>query len=471
MSQANTELQESAQAFFCFIADDLGQIKTKKLFAKYYQKAKIKGDYDAKKKESKAAKEFFEEKVVIDALAKTNVTNIKTLKNENEVKQFIITKKEWFISSMRIAEKLVSDVSALFKKFPNIKAPSLQGIYYAHGDDVVMANISKLFSAANQNSGKKFGNINKWCPADIYFASKDGKITLSNLADDKDGMETIDITNLNAHIVGLIKGGHLLPISLKLVKDHVILEKVNINMTEQERLITSIRYEKCTMNLFSNAGFGPGGPNVIIKKISKSSPEKSSTNKKDEEGYRDMRIYFDVGGPNTGMSKKKANFHIRHVASSGGKPSTNLKVVLQYAGSSAQHGQLASIDGLCETISKIDSDFGRALQSCFNSNYNNYKTNAEKFINNLGGKEMYKSKKKEEKLKFNHIIGALSAKYLMDPFRKEINGYFNNQTNKRRRLLKSIGMSVSKNDRILQEIFTYASSRSPGSAPFLVAKD
>lgn len=479
MTMTNTELQESAQAFFCLIADKLGKDKTKKLFADYYKKAKIKGDYDVKKKESKAAIAFFEEKGVKEALKKATVTNINTIKTIDEVKSFIITKKDWFISSMKIAEKLLSGVQKLFSTFPNIAAPGLLGIYYAHGDEAVMGTIKELFLTANKNSGNKFGDINKWTPADIYFASKDGKESLKQMVSDIDSKTTLNIPNLNNDIIKLVDGGHLLPISLKMVKKNAILEKVNINMTEQDKLITSIKYKHYTMNLWKSGEVKTIPSLVEIKKqtseiIKQIGKEFSKKDQNKSDSYREMKIYFDIGGAGTGMSRKEANFQIRHTPASKGRPSAGLKIVLQYAGSSAQHGQLVGIEGLSKTISEVDPQFGGDLKTEFYKRYEIYKTAANTFIDEHGGSAMYNSKGPEapkEKLKFNTIIGALSANFLMDPFRKKIADYFNESRNKRRKIIKGLGASRSKNDRVFQEIFTYASSRSPGAAPFLVAKD
>ena len=52
-----------------------------------------------------------------------------------------------------------------------------------------MDNIDTLFKYANKND-KKFGDINKWSPADIYFVSDAAKEEVTKQADEADENKT-----------------------------------------------------------------------------------------------------------------------------------------------------------------------------------------------------------------------------------------------------------------------------------------
>ena len=62
-------------------------------------------------------------------------------------------------------------------------------MFYFRGDDDLMGTISELFKSANTqssiaNNQKKFGDINKWSPADMYFGSNKAVKDLKTLNTD-----------------------------------------------------------------------------------------------------------------------------------------------------------------------------------------------------------------------------------------------------------------------------------------------
>ena len=80
-------------------------------------------------------------------------------------------------SSVLIAVKLLDDIKKINSKFGKIQDAGWQDFFYvrgATGGKTTMNNIDILFKYANKND-KKFGDINKWSPADIYFVSKNAK--------------------------------------------------------------------------------------------------------------------------------------------------------------------------------------------------------------------------------------------------------------------------------------------------------
>ena len=179
-----TAVQESAQALFCAVADFLGEAETKKAFdlkkyptykdfyTKYQTPSKIRKDINIIL--SEAFKKYVDSPGVklkdIEALFK---------KDEN-----------WYKSSVNIAKALLSQVDTIDKDFQRIQKVSWSDILYVRGDKDVMGNISKLFKKANlalekmpppQRGGALvFGDLNKWCPADIYFASDSARAKISD---------------------------------------------------------------------------------------------------------------------------------------------------------------------------------------------------------------------------------------------------------------------------------------------------
>ena len=90
---------------------------------------------------------------------------------------FLNKDTKWYISSLQIAKKLINDINKIDPDF-KIAQQGFNKIFYFRGDQDVMGNIEKLFKIANRsgyNTQTKFGNINKWNPADIYLATDKAK--------------------------------------------------------------------------------------------------------------------------------------------------------------------------------------------------------------------------------------------------------------------------------------------------------
>ncbi|SVD86868.1 uncharacterized protein METZ01_LOCUS439722, partial [marine metagenome] len=174
MAEVFTDEAEGAQALFCYIADMLGERKTKTEFASYIQ--------------SKNSKEFFiKYKDLIDKAYTTK--KVDTSKNKSAIIKYIKIHDSWFISSLIIAQKILEEIGNIDKDFRKITRPNWQGLFYQHGDEEIMKVLSGLFKSANIQSSKIdgtkfFGDLNKWTPADIYFASAKAKKDLKNLLDD-----------------------------------------------------------------------------------------------------------------------------------------------------------------------------------------------------------------------------------------------------------------------------------------------
>ena len=88
--------------------------------------------------------------------------------------------REFYDSSVNIANKLISDIQTIDPDFSKIKPVNLKDIIYYRADNTgnnIMTKIGKLFGYANKRE-KFFGDINKWSPADIYLASNEADKTI-----------------------------------------------------------------------------------------------------------------------------------------------------------------------------------------------------------------------------------------------------------------------------------------------------
>jgi len=218
----DTTKAEAAQALFCSIADYLGDREVAKSFdkRKYKTYNEFLSNYTPPSKEGIG--------IIIKKAYKQNVKTNATLQ---EIEEFLFEQPTWFHSSMSIAKKMITEVEKISKKFSRIKRATWSDIFYVRGDREIMGKISELFKRANEtlkaNPGVKgFGNINKWSPADIYFASDKSKRILSARISKSDKL-TFD--ELNEMISNLIESGDLLPLSLKKQSGEVTVEKVNFD--------------------------------------------------------------------------------------------------------------------------------------------------------------------------------------------------------------------------------------------------
>jgi hypothetical protein len=228
---------EAAQALFCAIADNQGKkldiLPNYKAFKSIYQK-----DINAVKT-----------KVIIDM----NLSALETWLTKND---------EWYKSSVAIANKLLDDLEHLAKKTYNKIKPKGIDLFYVRGDDEVFGSMQKLFTATKKTIKKEnpgavvFDNINKWTPADIYFASDYARKLLSTLANGQDikytigSVKTININYfknfnlLNEFLRKLIESGDLLPLSLKKAPNEVKIKRINYLETDYAKAMENVSYKE-----------------------------------------------------------------------------------------------------------------------------------------------------------------------------------------------------------------------------------
>jgi len=171
--------------------------------------------------------------------------------------------KDWFKSSINIANKLFSDTAKLSKKTHGRIKPKGLDLFYVRGDKNVFGSIDKLWKytneqvkQANQLEGKNslvFNNINKWSPADIYLASAKAQRLLKDAASGKkinfksgkfeftSISNFVDFSVLNLFIKQMIDDGDLLPLSLKKSPDkkNTIIKTINYIENDVQKALKS----------------------------------------------------------------------------------------------------------------------------------------------------------------------------------------------------------------------------------------
>jgi hypothetical protein len=437
MVQVNTPEAEGAQALFCYIADKMGYKNAKIEFAPYYK--------------NKDAKGFFKkhEKIINEGFASNRVD---TERDKDKILDYIERNNDWFISSMRIAETILGEIDSISGKFKKITAPGWQDLFYTHGDDDVMKTMAVLFKSANNQSaktggGKYFGDLNKWSPADIYFATAKAKKTLKDLSiDTETKKDNLTFAKLNQITIDLIDEGELLPLSLKKVNKMIVIKKVNFDRKSEEALLADTHCEGVKKWNPMEGSFEFKNSKFIMGSYSGGKDKKLPK----KEATRDIRVLLESGG-------KKGDLQFRHTPASGGRPSKGFKTVLSYKGASALGGQVVGIPLLTKVISQVDKSFADKISTTFNSNYTKFETAINRYNDYGGGKKRYQSGEKDLKDIFNDDVGAISALIIMNPLRKVIDDYFKSPKEQQHNVVRAI--------------FAYTASRTPMSSPFVIAKD
>ena len=426
MVQVATDKAEGAQALFCYIADAIGSRQIKEAYKPY-----LDGQQNAEY--------FFTEynDLVNKAFSSRAVD---TINSKNQIKQYVIDNKDWFMSSLTISQYIIETIDDISIKFRKIKKPGWQDMLYKHGDDEIMDTMAKLFKSANKqyenlNGVKYFGNINKWSPADIYFATEKAKKQYKKLASDRETRNNnLTFAVLNKTIADSIESGDLLPLSLKKVNKKVYVQRVNFSREKEEELLADTI---CT-------GVQSWSPMKI-----KNFKYANKFTMGEYSGSRDIRVTLESGG-------KKGDLQFRHTPASSGRPSKGFKTVLSYKGASALGGQVVGIPLLCAVLESVDKAFAQKIQSTFDSNYKKFEKAMNKYNEN-GGIYKYKSTDKVIKNEFNNEVGAISAQLIMNPLRTEIDRFFSKRGEKRNNAVRAL--------------FAYTASRTENSSPFVIAKD
>ena len=423
-----TTLAESAQAIFCSAADYLGQSQSKNILniTRYPTFKKFKDS---------------QPKLLETALDRVDV-DVPT----KDVYAFLDKRIDWYKSSLLIANKVVSDLHTIDRDF-SIKSKGFNDgkMFYLRGDKDVMGTIGAIFKIANKSLTTQlvkeeipgvfgFTDINKWSPADIYFANPTAKEVLKKeLSKAESKSSSYDITDLNNCITKLINGGNLLPLSLKKTSSTVQLKKVNWSEDIKSKFLRDIKFKNVS----------------DWKKYSRLDKNERKSWAKFKKGgkteTRDIKLYSTLEGGVGGEIK------IRHDPSG-----SSGRFVCEFTGSEARGGSLASQI----LFAKIWSTVDKSTANKFLSEYDKSNT---KFL--IRKKELEELK---EELRSNK-----------HPARKNVTEYDHYMANASAELLTNNTMPIIKkwfsdprNDRnkFIRLMFQVVTSRSPLSAKFVIAK-
>ena len=229
------KLSESSQALFCAVVDYLG---------KPISGRNRPPNYPAFKKEYGAIVNRVKNKV------KTGSISV------SSIERYLTENKDWYESSINIANELFNATEKIAKKTYNRIKPVGISLFYIRGDKGtrdIMSDIALIWKYTNTAVKKRnrlegindltFNDINKWSPADIYLASQRGRMMMRQLASGKVmsrgvkiGKTKIDsltsmtsFSVLNAMMKQMMEDGDILPLSLKKAprQDSVVIKTIN----------------------------------------------------------------------------------------------------------------------------------------------------------------------------------------------------------------------------------------------------
>lgn len=409
---ADTSKQESAQALFCAMADFVGASKVGKIFdeKKYTTYDEFKKKWEELYPASKIETSFEQH---VDS-GNTSFTDIEKFLKEN---------RDWYISSVLIAKKLIEDIADISNKFASIRRPSWSSIFYVRGDKDVMDNISKLFKMAvkdqkeiNSIPGAKkhivFGDINKWSPADIYFSSPQAKKEIEKMTMNKKGLTFLI---LNTFIGKMIQTGNLLPLSLKKQTKQVVIKRVNFDRPAEIEEIENLKF-------YGNSNWKP-------------------RTEKTPDQARSIELYISPD--------KKKYIQMLHVTDESG----GWKANFMEKGSEARHGSLGSQHIFADLLHLVDPAFSTKWLNAFTKANDKFK----KDLKDLGPKP-----KKQTTVK--------GGKKVEDSWRISREAYSSEVTNKVMPLLITWLKNKEKANKFVQVSYQYVTSRSNDSSPFVIAK-
>tara|TARA_R110001592_G_scaffold310104_1_gene584640 strand:- start:65 stop:1261 length:1197 start_codon:yes stop_codon:yes gene_type:complete len=393
-----TALAESSQALFCAVADFLGENKSDKILdiKKYLTYT------DFKRAVGEGIVSKAEKRIRTPGVS---LTDIETFLGKNN---------DWYKSSVLIALKLVKDISGVDADF-KLKQEGFQNLFYFRGDQEVMGNIEQLFKIANKSpitekNQVKFGNVNKWSPADIYLATDIARSKISQEVQ-KAKPKTYSFIDLNILTSNLIDSGDLLPLSLKKTTKTVQLQKVNFDKKDEIKALEKI--------------------SISPKKVTNWQPyKKVPFGTKGET--RDMRAFLNNNG----------EIKFRH------DPSAK-RFVAEFigGGAEARGGSIGSIKLFCELFALVDKETSKKVLKEYQDGEKQYFIDL-KLIENL---------RAQDKKLFDHERGAISAMNIINRIMPILKHWFTRTDQK-------------KVDDFIRIIYQYITSRTPLSGKFIIAK-
>ena len=438
MAQDKTTLAESAQAIFCSLADYLGSSESnKRLDLKRYKTFEEFLSFSQNKKDLEKAQDF----VKVDG-------NIKS------VYEFLNQKNGWYESSIVIANKLVNDLKAID---PDYKIAKKENDYfYLRGNVGVMKDVAELWSIATKSNVTKeqqkriptfigFKDINKWNPADIYLANKIGQDEISKeLSEAKRDIKSYSFDFLNEKIKKLIDKGVLLPLSLKKTKTDAKLVKVNFVEASKDQVLKNVNF----------VGTTNWQPYKLLGKTREDSFDNLSEGKGGKTATRDIKIMLSA------EDSKQGEVKIRHDPSGDGNTG-RFVIELIMKGDDAKGGSIASEISLFKLWKTIDSTAADKFLDAYNKGNKEFIRLKTELLKNKTQYRTIKNKSKGDKTKYDHYLAIASATNIVNGVMPIIKKWFNDNNK---------GGDKSKSNKFLRLLYQIATSRSPLSCRFVIAK-
>ena len=393
-----TALAESSQALFCAVADFLGENKSDKMLdiKKYLTYT------DFKRAVGEGIVSKAEKRIRTPGVS---LTDIETFLGKNN---------DWYKSSVLIALKLVKDITGVDADF-KLKQEGFQNLFYFRGDKEVMGNIEALFKIANKSpitekNQVKFGNVNKWSPADIYLATDIARGQIAKALQNAKP-KTYSFVDLNILTSNLIDSGDLLPLSLKKTTKTVQLQKVNFDKKDEIKALEKV--------------------SLSPKKVTNWQPyKKVPFGTKGET--RDMRAFLNNNG----------EIKFRH------DPSAK-RFVAEFigGGAEARGGSIGSIKLFCELFALVDNETSKKVLK-------EYQEGEKKYFADL---KLIENLRAQDKKLFDFERGAISALNIINRIMPILKHWFTRTDQK-------------KVDDFIRIIYQYITSRTPLSGKFIIAK-
>ena len=472
---------ESAQALFCAIADNVGKTNINKIL-------------DLETYETYPAFVATHKKVIDDVYKSGNLD---VDVNRQTIEKFLTKQKSWYISSVKIAKKLINDLATkVDRDFADIIEPGFQR-NYIRGDKDVVGNIEKLYNAANANTKKNiqlmkieaFGNLNKWSPADIYYASDKAKKDIDKELTNNAKKTSYAFPALNTFISKLINSGDLLPLSLKKATTEVKIVPVNFNITARTKLIDGI-YPKgskkiegglwCRKDQKGATGFESfkkfpetGGVSNIKKETKQSGIPKEygePASKTELDKIPSSSFQISVSG-NSSRSSETGYIQMRHDRSGA-----SWKVDYNPTVGEGRGGSVVSDSLFTQLLKFVDPKVATAFQSAYTSGNTAYRKKRKELdvykdrIRKLNIDSKSNSKddgislfQNPKRTSYDYVRGEISSIEVTNKVNDILQTWFKENNN-------TDGDKVNKVDDFIRILFRYVTSRSDTSAKFVIAK-
>jgi len=467
---SDTAKFESAQALFCAIADKVGKSNLDKVLN--LETYKTFPDFVNSNK-----------KVVNDSMSHIDVDV-----SYKDIQEFLTKKNSWYISSVKIAKKLLKDLAAeVDPDFKDMIKPGFQR-NYLRGDKSVVQKITDLYNIANRNTNYNqkimkisgFGDINKWSPADIYYASKKVNTDIVKHLTEANKDKSYSFDKLNLFISKLIGSGDLLPLSLKKAEASVQIKKVNFDMNIKAQLIDGVIKKgsnKLLGGLWHTASQGNGWqafkkfPEKGLKRKSLFKTKYGEPINQAELSKQPSASLFVRVSNDSSRSSPVGFIQMRHDRSGA-----SWKVDFSYNVGGGRGGSVVSDKMFAELLAFADSKVANTFLTAYKTGnivYKNKVKDLKKYRKDI--EELNKNQKEnptkygktlfpgKSPTSFDNMRGELSSIEVTNKVHSILQDWFNSNS-------KVLGDKPNKVDTFIRILYRYVTSRSETSAKFVIAK-